>query len=182
MNYNELKSGTDVRGIASDLGGKTVNLTLEAVYDISAAFAVWFVNKFEKNSADLKIALGHDSRITGESIANTVKQALVNAGVTVLDCGLASTPAMFMTTVDLKTDAAIQITASHHPFDRNGLKFFIKSGGLDSSDISEIIEIDGGINGETASLAVKAGADVLVAGSYLFCDKMEERYSYLKSL
>lgn len=141
MNYNELKSGTDVRGIASDLGGKTVNLTLEAVYDISAAFAVWFVNKFEKNSADLKIALGHDSRITGESIANTVKQALVNAGVTVLDCGLASTPAMFMTTVDLKTDAAIQITASHHPFDRNGLKFFIKSGGLDSSDISEIIEI-----------------------------------------
>ena len=44
------------------------------------------------------------------------------------------------------------------------------------------IEIDGGINGETASLAVKEGADVLVAGSYLFCDKMEERYNYLKSL
>ena len=44
------------------------------------------------------------------------------------------------------------------------------------------IEIDGGINGETAPLAVKAGADVLVAGSYLFCDKMEERYNYLKSL
>ena len=44
------------------------------------------------------------------------------------------------------------------------------------------IEIDGGINGETAPLAVKAGADVLVAGSYLFCDKIEERYNYLKSL
>ena len=44
------------------------------------------------------------------------------------------------------------------------------------------IEIDGGINGETAPLAIKAGADVLVAGSYLFCDKMEERYNYLKSL
>lgn len=141
MNYNELKSGTDIRGIASDLGGKEVNLTLEAVYDITAAFAVWFVNKFEKDSSGLKIALGHDSRITGESIANTVKSALVKSGVTVLDCGLASTPAMFMTTVDLKTDAAIQITASHHPFDRNGLKFFIKTGGLDSGDISEIIEI-----------------------------------------
>ena len=141
MNYNELKSGTDIRGVASDLGGKTVNLTLEAVYDISAAFAVWFVNKYEKDSKELKIALGHDSRITGESIADTVKNALTNAGVTVLDCGLASTPAMFMTTVDLKTDAAIQITASHHPFDRNGLKFFVGSGGLDSGDISEIIEI-----------------------------------------
>ena len=141
MNYNELKSGTDIRGVASDLGGKTVNLTLEAVYDISSAFAVWFVNKYEKDSKELKIALGHDSRITGESIADTVKNALTKAGITVLDCGLASAPAMFMTTVDLKTDAAIQITASHHPFDRNGLKFFVASGGLDSSDISEIIEI-----------------------------------------
>lgn len=44
------------------------------------------------------------------------------------------------------------------------------------------IEIDGGINEETAPLAVEAGVDVLVAGSYLFCDKMEERYNYLKSL
>ncbi len=44
------------------------------------------------------------------------------------------------------------------------------------------VEIDGGINEETAPLAVEAGVDVLVAGSYLFCDKMEERYNYLKSL
>jgi ribulose-phosphate 3-epimerase len=44
------------------------------------------------------------------------------------------------------------------------------------------IEIDGGINGETAPLAIEAGVDVLVAGSYLFCDEMEERYAYLKSL
>ena len=141
MNYKELKSGTDVRGIASDLGGKQVNLTLDAVYDITAAFVVWFMNKFSKPSNELKIALGHDSRITGEAIADTVKKALVNTGATVLDCGLASTPAMFMTTVDLNTDAAIQITASHHPFDRNGLKFFVKSGGLDSGDISEIIDL-----------------------------------------
>ena len=141
MNYKELKSGTDVRGIASDLGGKEVNLTLDAVYDISSAFAVWFTKKYQKKSTELKIALGHDSRITGETIADTVKKSLTGAGITVLDCGLASTPAMFMTTVDLNTDAAIQITASHHPFDRNGLKFFVKSGGLDSGDISEIIDI-----------------------------------------
>ncbi len=141
MNYKELKSGTDIRGIASDLGGKKVNLTLDAVYDISSAFIVWLTNKYQKKSSEFKIALGHDSRITGEKIADTVKKSIINAGATVLDCGLASTAAMFMTTVDLNTDAAIQITASHHPFDRNGLKFFIKSGGLDSSDISEIIEI-----------------------------------------
>ena len=141
MDYMFLKSGTDVRGIASDLGGKAVELTDEAVYDISAAFAVWCVNKFSKPANELKIALGHDSRITADRISGQVKLALANAGVNVLDCGLASTPAMFMTTVDLHTDAAIQITASHHPFDRNGLKFFIGSGGLEGSDITEILTL-----------------------------------------
>ncbi len=141
MDYMFLKSGTDVRGIASDLGGKAVELTDSAVYDISAAFAVWCVNKFSKGANELRIALGHDSRITADRISTQVKAALTNAGVTVLDCGLASTPAMFMTTVDLHTDAAIQITASHHPFDRNGLKFFIGTGGLEGSDISEILTL-----------------------------------------
>lgn len=45
-----------------------------------------------------------------------------------------------------------------------------------------LVEIDGGINGETAPLAVEAGADVLVAGSYLFTKDMTERMEYLKSL
>ncbi len=141
MDYSSLKSGTDIRGIASNLGGKEVNLTNEAVYDITAAFISWYVNKFQKNPTKLLIAVGHDSRITGEEIARHVKQAIVNAGATVLDCGLASTPAMFMTTVDMHTDAAIQITASHHPFDRNGLKFFTPEGGIDSPDLSEIVAL-----------------------------------------
>ena len=48
--------------------------------------------------------------------------------------------------------------------------------------LETLVEIDGGINGETAPLAVKAGADVLVAGSYLFTSEMKERMDYLKSL
>mgnify|MGYP004538895521 FL=1 len=141
MSYSNLKSGTDIRGVASELGGKKINLTDQAVYDITAAFIVWYINKYEKNSAEMNVAVGHDSRITGEKIAKKVKEALVNAGVSVIDCGLSSTPAMFMTTVDINADAAIQITASHHPYDRNGLKFFTPEGGLDSSDLSEIIKL-----------------------------------------
>ena len=45
MSYSILKSGTDIRGIASDLGGGKVNLTSAAVYDITSAFAVWYINK-----------------------------------------------------------------------------------------------------------------------------------------
>lgn len=44
------------------------------------------------------------------------------------------------------------------------------------------LEVDGGINGETAPLAVEAGANVLVAGSYLFSDEMEERVRLMKAL
>ena len=45
MSYISLKSGTDIRGVASPLGGKEVNLTDEAVYDITAAFVSWYINK-----------------------------------------------------------------------------------------------------------------------------------------
>lgn len=141
MQYSYLKSGTDVRGTASDLGGKQVELTDKAVYDITAAFAVWLTNKYNLNIEDTKIAVGHDSRITADRISAQVIAALTNAGIKVLDTGLSSTPAMFMTTVDLDTDAAVQITASHHPFDKNGLKFFTKDGGLSSSDIAEILKM-----------------------------------------
>ena len=141
MSYISLKSGTDIRGVASPLGGKEVNLTDEAVYDITAAFVSWYINKYDKDPTKLTISVGRDSRITGEKIAKQVISALINAGISVIDCGLCSTPAMFMTTVDLKADAAIQITASHHPFDRNGLKFFTPAGGLDSPDITEIVKL-----------------------------------------
>ena len=141
MSYNELKSGTDIRGVASDKGGKTVNLTDAAVKDITAAFVLWLSKKIGKKPSELGIAIGHDSRITADRIKAAAVSELVCAGVHIYDCALASTPAMFMTTIDLDCDASIQITASHHPFDRNGLKFFTKEGGLDSPDLAQVVEI-----------------------------------------
>ncbi len=141
MNYKELKSGTDVRGIASDLGGKTVNLTDQAVFDIASAFVLFVAEKYGKKPSELKLAVGHDSRISADRISAKVIEAMSSLGVHIINCGLASTPAMFMTTVDLSTHGAIQITASHHPFDRNGLKFFVREGGLESAELSEIITI-----------------------------------------
>lgn len=144
MDYGFLKSGTDIRGFASDLGGRQIELTDAAVDDIISAFVVWYINKFEKDPEKLRISLGHDSRITANRICAAAGKALIESGVTVLDCGMASTPAMFMTTVDLGADAAIEITASHHPFDRNGIKIFLPTGGLEGVDVSEILEIASG--------------------------------------
>lgn len=140
-NYMPLKSGTDVRGVASDIFGSEINITNQAVADITYGFAMFLANKTGKPYSDLKVAVGHDSRISAERIKLCVIESLVKAGITVLDCGLSSTPAMFMTTVDANTDGAVQITASHHPADRNGLKFFTKLGGLDGCDVEDILKI-----------------------------------------
>ncbi len=141
MNLKELKSGTDIRGVATNKGGNEVNLTDNAVRLLSMAFANWLGDFANKPVSGLKIAVGHDSRITANNIKKNVIEALTQMGVTVFDCSYASTPAMFMSTIDLGVDGSIQITASHHPFDRNGLKFFTAKSGLDSKDISALISL-----------------------------------------
>ena len=53
---------------------------------------------------------------------------------------------------------------------------------IDRLGLDIMLEVDGGINKETAPLAVNAGADVLVAGSFVFSDQMEENIKLIKSL
>ena len=70
-----------------------------------------------------------------------VLEGLCACGVAGFDCGLASTPAMFMSIIFESThmDGAIMITASHLPYNRNGLKFFTKDGGLEKADIKDVL-------------------------------------------
>ncbi len=138
--WKRFKSGTDIRGTASDSAEEgPLNLTDGVIKAITGGFLLWTQEKCGKPARQLCISVGRDCRISGPRILKTVCETLVAAGVTVLNCGLSSTPAMFMTTVDLNSDAAVQITASHHPYNRNGLKFFTRAGGLESSDIEQIL-------------------------------------------
>lgn len=133
----KLKSGTDVRGTA--IGEKT-DLTDEAIRKITKGFIKVTTEKCNVAAEDMVVAVGHDSRLSAERIKKNVISVLCSEGVRVLDCSLASTPAMFMTTVELGCTASVQITASHHPSDKNGLKFFTKDGGFEGSDITKILE------------------------------------------
>ena len=138
--YKIFMSGTDIRGVASEgVANEPVNLTDAIVKEIADGFILWAQDKLNKPANELTVSVGRDCRVSGERIANAVIKRLAAAGAKVYDCGLASTPSMFMTTVDLGCDAAVQITASHHPFNRNGLKFFTRGGGLDHEDIEAIL-------------------------------------------
>lgn len=139
--YKQFKSGTDIRGVASHgVEGEPLNMTDEAIRAMAGGFALWLSDKVGKAASTLTVSVGRDSRISGKHIADLVTDTLKDFGIRVLLCGLASTPSMFMTTVELQCDGAVQITASHHPFNRNGLKFFTRGGGLEGSDIEAILE------------------------------------------
>ena len=145
--FSHLKSGTDIRGVACEgVKGEKINLTDDVVKGSAKGFIKFISEKSGKKQSELLLSVGHDSRITGEHIASLVIEEFTKSGARVLDCGLATTPSMFMTTVDLNCDGAVEITASHHPFNRNGLKFFTPDGGLEAEDIEQILQFaqDGG--------------------------------------
>lgn len=140
IDYLKFKSGTDIRGVAVEgVPGELVNLTDEALCAMTDGFLCWLCEKLGRPATALTVSVGHDSRISAQRIKTAVVNTLCDRGVAVYDCGLSSTPAMFMTTVLADCDAAVQITASHHPFNRNGLKFFTRDGGLSGGDITAIL-------------------------------------------
>jgi len=144
INWNELQNGSDIRGIAlPGIEGEDVNLTPDVVKTISKAFATWLCSEKGTSLEKLKIGVGCDSRLTGTELSAACFNGLNEVGIKAFDCGLASTPAMFMSTIfpEMMYDGAIMLTASHLPYNRNGLKFFTNKGGLDKSDISQILNL-----------------------------------------
>ena len=153
----KLQNGSDVRGVAvAGVPGEDVTLVPEAVNRIAGAFAKFLAKKLGKQTEELRIAIGHDSRISADMMMEAVIGGLLGQGVHVTDCGLASTPAMFMSIIfeDTHMDGSLMITASHLPYNRNGLKFFTKDGGLEKSEVKEVLTLAC----ETPAMAVSSAA------------------------
>lgn len=142
MNWKKLQNGSDIRGVALEgIEGEHVNLTPAVIETIAKAFVAWL--RKTSGVGTPTIAVGTDCRLSGNDIKAAFVNGAVEVGANVVDCGLASTPAMFMTTINeqTKATASVMVTASHLPFNRNGLKFFTPKGGLDSKDIATILAI-----------------------------------------
>lgn len=166
MKYKHLKSGTDIRGVAI---GENITLTNEIAHDAAMAFAAFLKEKYPQKQ--LKVAVGHDCRVSSPSLAAATVAGLSEGGLEVLDCGGATTPAMFFATRNKQSncDGAIEITASHLPPERNGLKFFTREGGLEGKDIEWILQ-----KAEAITPAQKAGKvtafDIMTPYAAELCD------------
>ncbi|KAL8052125.1 hypothetical protein ABFS82_06G189900 [Erythranthe guttata] len=146
--FLKLQNGSDIRGVAIDgVEGEPVSLPERVTEAIAAAFAAWLLDRKKPDaSRRLKVSIGHDSRISAQKLQDAVSRGLDAAGVDVIQYGLASTPAMFNSTLTKNkdifcpVDGSIMITASHLPYNRNGFKFFTNAGGLGKVDIKDILE------------------------------------------
>lgn len=91
----------------------------------------------------VSIALGRDSRVSGPQLLEAAAQGIASAGAKAVDYGMCTTPAMYMAilTDGFRPDGSIMVTASHHPWQLNGLKFFTAEGGLGFHELDEVLDL-----------------------------------------
>jgi phosphoglucosamine mutase len=88
------------------------------------------------------VIIGKDTRISGYMLEASLEAGLSAAGVDVLLCGPLPTPAVAYLTRALRLSAGIVISASHNPFDDNGIKFFSADGDKLPDSVESAIEAE----------------------------------------
>ncbi len=123
--------GTDgVRGVANK------ELSVELAYKLGKAGA--FVLSKEENAP--KILVGSDSRISGDMLEAALISGMCSIGANVFCAGVISTPAIAYLTKTQGFDCGVMISASHNPYEYNGIKFFNKDGFKLDDQIQDEIE------------------------------------------
>lgn len=123
--------GTDgVRGIANK------ELTCELAFDLGRAGAYVLAETKQKP----KILIGKDTRISCDMLEAALCAGLTSVGADVYLAGVVTTPAIAHLVKSLGFDAGVMISASHNPYEFNGIKFFNSQGFKLSDQIEEKIE------------------------------------------
>ena len=100
----------------------------------------WAVGKVLASSGSPLVVIGKDTRISGYMIESALEAGLASAGVDVNLFGPIPTPAIAYLTRTLRADAGIVISASHNPFEDNGIKFFDSDGNKLPDEMEVAIE------------------------------------------
>jgi phosphoglucosamine mutase len=112
--------GTDgVRGVAN-----VYPMTAEMAMQIGRAAAYTFKNSKRRH----RIVIGKDTRLSGYMLESALVAGICSMGVDVLLVGPLPTPGIANITSSMRADAGVVISASHNPFEDNGIKFFSRDG------------------------------------------------------
>jgi phosphoglucosamine mutase len=125
--------GTDgIRGIAN-----IEPMTIETTLKVARAAAHIF--KRDKNRRH-RIVIGKDTRLSGYMLETAICAGTCSMGVDVLLLGPFPTPGIAFITSNMRADAGVVISASHNPFQDNGIKFFAPSGYKLPDEVEKEIE------------------------------------------
>ena len=128
--------GTDgVRGRAN-----VEPVTAETALELGRAVAHVFKHLEPQSRGNHQIVIGKDTRLSGYMLENAVSSGILSMGVDVLLIGPLPTPGIAYVTRSLRADAGIAITASHNPYDDNGIKFFSSDGFKLDDEIEQQVE------------------------------------------
>ncbi|MGB6970659.1 MAG: phosphoglucosamine mutase [Desulfobulbales bacterium] len=116
--------GTDgVRGVAN-----TYPMTTEISMQLGRAIAFLVKKQMPDKEHNPRIVIGKDTRLSGYMIENALASGICSMGVNVLLVGPLPTPGIAFITTSMRADAGVVISASHNPFQDNGIKIFSKFG------------------------------------------------------
>src|ERR1700748_498009 len=93
---------------------------------------------FTRGAHRHRVVIGKDTRLSGYMIESALVSGFTAVGMNVLQFGPLPTPAVAMLTRSLRADLGVMITASHNPFEDNGIKFF----GPDGQKLSDEVEME----------------------------------------
>ncbi|MGK3143135.1 phosphoglucosamine mutase [Pantoea sp. C2G6] len=102
----------------------------------------WAAGKVLARHGSKKIIIGKDTRISGYMLESALEAGLAAAGLSAAFTGPMPTPAIAYLTRTFRAEAGIVISASHNPFDDNGIKFFSSEGTKLPDDVEEAIELE----------------------------------------
>ena len=126
--------GTDgIRGVVN------AGLDADLAYKVGLA-AAKVLSEGKPAGEKTLVTIGKDTRISGDLLKGSLIAGLCTAGADVLDLGTLPTPGVAWVTIDEKADAGIVISASHNPFEHNGIKIFNGQGFKLSDELEERIE------------------------------------------
>jgi len=132
----------------------------------------WAAGKVLADSGARKVVLGKDTRISGYMLESALEAGLIAAGVDVRLLGPMPTPAIAYLTRTLRASAGIVISASHNPFEDNGVKLFSAQGTKLPDEMEQAIEalLDAPLKVESPDRLGKARRIDDAAGRYIeFC-------------
>lgn len=130
--------GTD--GIRGRVGEPPI--TPEFVLKLGWAVGTVFARRLDRGRERLRVLIGKDTRISGYMFESALEAGLVAAGMHVRLLGPMPTPAVAYLTRTFHACAGIVISASHNPYDDNGIKFFSSRGTKLPDELEEEIEVE----------------------------------------